>query len=34
LWFPDGEYIDTGTLEGLRRAQQMIAVATESDVAR
>ena len=30
LWFPDGEYLDIGTLEGLRFAQQ--AVATELNV--
>ena len=30
LWFPAGEYIDIGTLEGLRFAQQT--AATELDV--
>jgi glucose-1-phosphate thymidylyltransferase len=31
LWFPDGEYIDVGTMDGMRRAQRVVA-ATEYDL--
>lgn len=34
LWFPEGEYIDIGTLDGLRDAQRATAFDMESDTAR
>jgi glucose-1-phosphate thymidylyltransferase len=33
LWLPDGEYIDIGTLDGLREAQRAAAAERESKVA-